>query len=205
MDLLPERIRYEPGEVARFQVRSPFREATALITVEREGIVEARIQPLSGHLPVIEVPIRPGFAPNVFVSVLAVRGRVDGFQPTAIADLGKPAYRLGIAEIRVGWKEHELKVRVRPDRERYQVRETSKVSIEVVTPSGAPLSQGEIAVAAVDEGQRQLGTAVGHDGASTVLVVDLYSADASCWKAPLWAEGLAARWGRGKTANAHAL
>lgn len=156
MDVLPERVRYEPGETARFQVRSPFREATALITVEREGIVEARVQPLSGHSPVVEVPIRPGFAPNVFVSVLAVRGRVDGFQPTAIADLGKPAYRLGIAEIRVGWKEHELKVRVRPEHERYQVRETSKVSIEVVTPSGAPVPHGEVAVAAVDEGLLEL-------------------------------------------------
>ena len=40
MDLLPESRRYEPGQRARFQVRMPFRQATALITVEREGIAE---------------------------------------------------------------------------------------------------------------------------------------------------------------------
>ena len=156
MDLLPERERYEPGETARFQVRSPFREATALISIEREGLVEAHIQPLSGHLPIIEVPIGSGFAPNVTVSVLAVRGRIDGFQPTAIADLGKPSYRLGMAEILVGWRDHELKVRVRADKERYQVRERARVNVEVVSASGKPFRGGEVAVAAVDEGLLEL-------------------------------------------------
>ena len=37
IDLLPEKKRYEPGEKASFQVRMPFWEATALVTVEREG------------------------------------------------------------------------------------------------------------------------------------------------------------------------
>ena len=33
-----------------------------------------------------------------------VRGRVADVQPTAMVDLGKPAFKLGIAEIRVGWQ-----------------------------------------------------------------------------------------------------
>ena len=37
IDVLPERRRYQPGETARFQVRMPFREATALVTIDREG------------------------------------------------------------------------------------------------------------------------------------------------------------------------
>ena len=41
MDVLPEQRSYEPGETARFQVRMPFREATALITIEREGIIDS--------------------------------------------------------------------------------------------------------------------------------------------------------------------
>ena len=40
MDVLPERKRYEPGEKAVFQVRMPFRKATALVTVEREGVMD---------------------------------------------------------------------------------------------------------------------------------------------------------------------
>ena len=38
IDLIPEKKRYEPGETAKFQVRMPFRTATVLVTVEREGV-----------------------------------------------------------------------------------------------------------------------------------------------------------------------
>jgi len=77
IDLLPEKKRYEPGEKAIFQVRMPFREATALITVEREGVVEAWVKKVSGKEPIIEVPIKGQYAPNVYISALVVRGRVS--------------------------------------------------------------------------------------------------------------------------------
>jgi alpha-2-macroglobulin len=157
IDLLPERRRYEPGEVARFQVRMPFREATALVAIEREGIQEARVVRLSGKAPVIEVPVLPGYAPNMFVSVLAVRGRVAGLQPTALVDLGRPAFKLGLAEIQVGWRAHELKVQVAAERPVYRVRETAAVRITVKTADGqAPPPGSEVALAAVDEGLLEL-------------------------------------------------
>jgi hypothetical protein len=157
MDLIPERRRYEPGETAVFQVRMPFREATALVSVEREGVLETWIRKISGHEPVIEIPIQGRHAPNIFVSVLAVRGRTGAVQPTAMADLGKPAYKLGIAELRVGWREHELKVSVTADRSVYKIRETVKVSIRALTADGkAPPAGSEVALAAVDEGLLEL-------------------------------------------------
>ena len=157
MDLLPEKKRYEPGETAVFQARMPFKEATALITVEREGVTESWVRKLSGEKPVIEVPIKGSYAPNVFVSALVVRGRVGDVQPTALVDLGKPAYKLGIAEIMVGWKEHELKVNVSPDRQVYKVREKARVKIRARTVDDkAPPAGSEVAVAAVDEGLLEL-------------------------------------------------
>jgi uncharacterized protein YfaS (alpha-2-macroglobulin family) len=157
MDVIPEAKRYEPGETARFQVRMPFRNATALITVEREGVGETFVKELSGKEPVIELPVRGNWAPNVFISVLAVRGRVNDAQPTATVDLGRPAFRLGIAEIQVGWKAHELKVNVSTDRSVYKVRETVKAKIAVTAADGRSLPPGsEVAVAAVDEGLLEL-------------------------------------------------
>jgi alpha-2-macroglobulin len=157
MDVIPERKRYEPGETAVFQVRMPFREATALITVEREGLLETFVQPLTGKAPVIRLPLRGHYAPNVFVSVLAVRGRVAGVQPTALVDLGKPAFRLGIAEISVGWRAHELKVNVRTELAVYKVREEARVAVRVSRADGsAPPPGTEIALAAVDEGLLEL-------------------------------------------------
>jgi uncharacterized protein YfaS (alpha-2-macroglobulin family) len=157
MDVIPERRRYEPGETASFQVRMPFREATALVTVEREGVIESFVQPLSGNTPVVRVPVKGGHAPNVFVSVLAVRGRVSDVAPTALVDLGKPAFRMGVAEISVGWKAHELGVKVSADRSVYKVRDKARVTIQVTQrATGKPAAGGEVAIAAVDEGLLEL-------------------------------------------------
>lgn len=157
IDLVPEKQAYEPGETARLQVRMPFREATALVTVQREGVGEARVVHLTAEDPVIEVPVRGEHAPNVFVSVLVVRGRVGDVQPTATLDLGRPAFRLGIAELRVDWKTHRLGVRVTSDRETYRVRETARVEVAVTRPNGLPAPAGsEVAIAAVDEGLLEL-------------------------------------------------
>lgn len=157
IDLLPEKKLYEQGETARFQVRMPFREATALVTVEREGVMDWYVKEISGKMPVIEVPVKGNYAPNVFVSVLAVRGRVGDVQPTAIVDLARPAYKLGIAGINVGWKAHELRVKVSTDKSLYRVREKAKVTVSVNTADGqAPPSGSEVALAAVDEGLLEL-------------------------------------------------
>src|SRR5581483_10748116 len=127
MDLIPEKKRYEPGETAVFQVRMPFRTATALVTVERVGIVESFVKELSGKKPVIQIPVKGNYSPNIFVSVLAVRGRVGDPQPTALVDLGRPSYKLGIAEINVGWKAHEIKVQLSADKQTYRVRQKARV------------------------------------------------------------------------------
>jgi uncharacterized protein YfaS (alpha-2-macroglobulin family) len=165
MDVLPEKKTYEAGETARFQVRMPFREATALVTVEREGVMSSFVTHLQGKEPVVEVPIAGNYAPNVFVSVLAVRGRVahaehkssdSAASPveeiSALVDLNKPAFRLGIAAVKVGWKPHRLDVRVTSERTTYKVREHAPISIRVTRADGASLPPGtEVAIAAVDQ------------------------------------------------------
>jgi alpha-2-macroglobulin len=157
IDLLPEKKAYNPGDTATFQVRSPFRSATVLVTVEREGILDAYVRKISGKEPLITVPVKGNYAPNVFVSALCVRGRVGGTKPTALFDPGKPAYRLGISEIRVGRKAHELKVTVTADSDSYKVRGKARVRIKVTKDGGGPLPKGaEVAVAAVDEGLLEL-------------------------------------------------
>ena len=50
--------------------------------------------------------------------------------------LSKPSYRLGAAEIRVGWKPHRLDVSVTPDRSTFRVREQARVKIHVARADG---------------------------------------------------------------------
>ncbi len=177
MDLIPEAKAYKAGETAKLQVRMPFREATALVTVEREGVLSSFVTQLSGKDPVVSVPLPSAYAPNVYVSVMAVRGRVggfklwtakiardwglpflskDGYEPTALVDLAKPSYRIGMAKIRVGWEGHTLGVSVKPDKTRYAVRETAQVDVAVKAPKGKLPPSTEIAFAAIDEALLQL-------------------------------------------------
>lgn len=166
MDLLPEQREYETGDRARLQVRMPFRSATALVTVMREGVVDSFVTRLSGRKPVIDLPIKDSYSPNVYVSVLAVRGRVASSTTrsgrgsddiTAMVDLAKPAYKFGMAELKVGWKPHRLDVRVTPERSTYKIRERARVTIRVARANGQPLPAGtELAIAAVDEGLLEL-------------------------------------------------
>ena len=157
IDLIPDKQRYEPGEKAVFQVRMPMREATALITVEREGIIDGFVLKLSGTNPSVEVPIKGSYAPNVFVSAFCVRGRTNEGKPTAFLDLAKPTFKLGIAGISVGWRAHELKVHVTSDRNTYKIREKARFFVKVRTMDGRPLPAGsEVAFAVVDDSLLEL-------------------------------------------------
>jgi hypothetical protein len=157
MDLIPESRHYEIGDKARFHLRMPFEFAQVLISVEREGVLDAWVTEVKRDNPVIEVPIKPEYGPNVFVSALAVRGRIGGVQPTAMVDLGKPAYRMGETEIQVGWSGYALKVAVETDKPTYHTRDKVKVKIKVRRPDGSlPGKDAEIALAAVDEGLLEL-------------------------------------------------
>jgi uncharacterized protein YfaS (alpha-2-macroglobulin family) len=181
IDVIPEKRAYRANETARFQVRTPFREATALVSVEAGGIIESFVQPLSRFNPVIELPVKAAWGPNVFVSVLAVRGRLTPLrwysffkwgwrepiawfkewwtplQPTAMVDLAKPAFRLGLAEIAVGTEAFKLDVEVSADKSEYRPREEATVRLRVTTPEGRPAPAGaEIAFAAVDQALLEL-------------------------------------------------
>ena len=178
MDVVPEAPEYAAGANARLQVRMPFRTATALVSVLRDGVVDSFVTQLSGKDPVVEVKLKRGYAPNVYVSVLAVRGRVAGWRlwladlarrwdlpwisrdaasPTALIDLAKPSYRLGMAKIRVGWDDHRLAVKVATDAPTYGVRKIAQAAVTVTPPKGRALPAGsEIAFAAVDEALLQL-------------------------------------------------
>ncbi|MGN1055598.1 MAG: alpha-2-macroglobulin family protein [Comamonas sp.] len=184
MDVLLEKDRYAPGETAKIQVRMPFREATALVTVEREGVLHAQLVQLKGQDPTFELPVQPGWGPNVYVSVLALRGRLyevpwysfftwgykmprqwwnafwnngqDYVAPTAMVDLSKPAFRLGVAELKVQDTSQQLQVSVQADKSSYQIRDKAEVTIRVRMPDGSPAAHTEVAVAAVDKALLEL-------------------------------------------------
>src|SRR5439155_10415955 len=75
IDLIPEKKSYKPGETARIMIKSPWEKATALLTTEREGVRTWKEFQLTSTQQTITVPINDTDIPNVFVSMLLVKGR----------------------------------------------------------------------------------------------------------------------------------
>ena len=53
VELVPDKKTYEPGDVARILMKSPFSEADALVTVERAGIYRKERVHLTGSMPTL--------------------------------------------------------------------------------------------------------------------------------------------------------
>jgi hypothetical protein len=184
IDVLAEKKNYQPGETARFQVRSPFRFATALVSIEREGVIDAQVVQLDGKDPTVSLQVKPEWGPNVYVSVLALRGRLRevpwysfftwGFRaprewwtafryedkeyvaPTALVDLSKPAFRLGVTKINVGTQGYRIDVTVASDKPSYPVRGKAQITITGKLPDGKPAAGAEVTLAAVDQALLEL-------------------------------------------------
>ncbi|HET9555463.1 MAG TPA: alpha-2-macroglobulin family protein [Anaeromyxobacteraceae bacterium] len=152
LELVADKEKYEPGETARILVKSPWPEAEALLTVEREGVSLARRVRLAGAATTLEVPITEESIPNVFASVVLVRGRVAAPEKGAEeADPGRPAVKVGYVQLAVEKRAKRLSVSVRPDGQEKRPRDKVKVDVEVKDARGRGVP-AEVTVWAVDEG-----------------------------------------------------
>ncbi|MEQ1601992.1 MAG: MG2 domain-containing protein [Methylophilaceae bacterium] len=182
MEVIPERREYEVGDTAKLQVHTPFNTSTALVSVEREGIVQHFVQILHRGDAVIKIPVGENWGPNVVVSVLAVRGRIVEVpwysffdwgwrspgawwqamrtgvpQATAMVDLARPSFKFGMTRLDIGRKGNALNVTVTTDKAVYQPRAKVQVDIQVQRPNGKPVAAGtEVTVAAVDRALLEL-------------------------------------------------
>ncbi|MFN2200993.1 MAG: Ig-like domain-containing protein, partial [Caldilineaceae bacterium] len=88
IEIVADKTKYAPGDVARILVPSPFQgNTTALVTEEQTGVLNAEVRTLTANSEMLEIPITEQHIPNVYVSVLLVKG-VDETNPY-------PAMRIG--------------------------------------------------------------------------------------------------------------
>jgi uncharacterized protein YfaS (alpha-2-macroglobulin family) len=149
LDVRVDQATYKVGDVAQLFVKNPYPGATALVTVERYGVLDRRIQRLDTATPVIRIPVKPEYLPGAYVSVVIMSPRQTMPVKHGV-DLGKPALRMGYATLRVDDPYRELAVTVTPDRAEAKPREAVSVELRA-TPrhdSGEPVS---FAVAVLDE------------------------------------------------------
>ncbi|HLU66552.1 MAG TPA: MG2 domain-containing protein [Kofleriaceae bacterium] len=148
MSLVASKSEYLPGETARIVARTGLKSPTALVTLERNGILSARVIELETASQGIEIPIAAAHAPNVYASVAMVSGR------TGEGDRHRPRFKMGVVELAVSSEQNRLEVAIATDKESYQPGEAVSGTVRL-TSAGRPVV-GEIALSVADEGVLQL-------------------------------------------------
>ncbi len=149
IDLIPEKTSYAPGETARILVQSPFERATALVTVEREGVLSSRVVEIEGSAPQIEVELTEAHLPNAFVSVVLLHGR--SARPVSDLDPGAPQFRMGLVNLPVDPGSRRLTVEIEPRSDTMRPGEEVTVDLRVLDADGRGVA-GEVAFSAADAG-----------------------------------------------------
>jgi uncharacterized protein YfaS (alpha-2-macroglobulin family) len=151
IELVPEKKTLKPGDTARIMIKSPWEHATALVTTEREGVRSWKPFELTSTQQTISVPVTEADIPNVFVSVLLIKGRSKEAVTEDASDPGKPAFRLGYTELTVVDAAKRLKVDVKANRDEYRPAAKAKIDVTVRDPKGHG-ARSEVTLWAVDYG-----------------------------------------------------
>ena len=148
MTLIASKPEYEPGDTARLVAQANLKDPTALITIERDGIIEARVKKLASATEGVELAIADAWAPNVYAGVALVTGR------RGAGDRNRPLFKMGMVELKVTSDHKQLDVALSLDRATVRPGENVTGKIRV-THAGAPV-KAEVSLSAADEGILQL-------------------------------------------------
>lgn len=146
IDLKVEKEVYEVGETAKILVLSPWEKAKMVVTKERKTIMDYRVMDLTSTQQVIEVPITEKDIPNIFVSVVLIKGRGSE------EEQDKPQIRIGYAKISVEHQKKKLNVTIESDKEEYKPAENCKIKVNVKDFYKNNVAGAEVTLWAVDIG-----------------------------------------------------
>ncbi|MEI2692860.1 MAG: alpha-2-macroglobulin family protein [Anaerolineae bacterium] len=143
IELVADQPLYQVGDTAKVLVPHPYEgPVEALVTIERGTIIEVQQITLDGNSETIEVPIIEDHVPNVFVSVVIVKGQ------DATNDLG--SFKLGLVELPVDNTVKEIQLTLTPNAEVLRPGETVTFTVQATDWQGKPL-QAEISLALIDK------------------------------------------------------
>lgn len=145
IDLIADADSYSVNDEAEILIASPFQGVThALVTVERGDVLKTEVIRMETNSHVYRLPIEANFAPNVYVSVMLVKG-VDETSPFT-------QFRYGVVQLGVETDRLNLNVEVTPDLEEGEFAGPGdEVTLNVKTTDwqGEPVS-AEVGVGVTD-------------------------------------------------------
>ena len=143
INLIADKSSYQPGETAEILIPSPYAQPHyALVSVERNHILRHEVIRLESNSAVYRLPIQPEDMPNIYVSVVLIKGSQADGQP---AD-----YKVGILPLQVSTQAKELKVTVSASQAKAEPGSQLDYQITVTDVQGRPV-QAELSLDLVDK------------------------------------------------------
>ncbi len=142
LELETDKPSYAPGDTLRLLVKSPVT-TTALVTIERDEVHDEVIVPVKGGTTV-ELPIKPEYAPNVWV-------KVQLWKPSDNAWDAREGQLLTAERlVPVPASDRRLTVEVVPDAPTAAPGETARLTVRVRDAAGRPVD-AQVSLALVDK------------------------------------------------------
>jgi len=142
-ELAAEKTIYKIGEIAKFTLQSPIKTGKMFVSIEKDdAVLDTFVQDITSNAPVITLPIKESYLPNIYVKVFAIGKNPGDKLPTF-----KRA--LSIAKIVTDFK--KLSVSVSTDKKSYLPGDKIGVNIKVTDSTGKAVPNANGSLSVVDE------------------------------------------------------
>ncbi|HET9378115.1 MAG TPA: MG2 domain-containing protein [Chthoniobacterales bacterium] len=147
IDLVPDKAEYHPGETARVLVKSPYSGEAILNVARGTEILRSQRLTLNGNTPTVEVPVLATDAPNIYVSVILIRGSTASTRRIKV-----PEFRYGITNLSVVDPATKLRIAITPSKPAFEPGEPVDIDLEIKDGFDHPVPNSEVTFFAVDDG-----------------------------------------------------
>ncbi len=151
--LIPDKESYQPGDIARILVQSPFTPAEGMLTVSRSGILSTERFLIEDGTITLEVPIEESHIPNLQIQVdlMGSAPRLDD-QGEAVENVPpRPAYAVGQLTLNIPPLQRTLELELTPALTEIEPGGQTFVDLHLVDALGRPVPDAELALVVVDE------------------------------------------------------
>ncbi|WCL50107.1 alpha-2-macroglobulin family protein [Leptospira sp. GIMC2001] len=153
IQLTTDKPKYNIGDTAKIIIKSPYPEARAILSIERDQLYWSKSINIKGNSEPIEIPIKAEYLPNVEFNVVLLSGRMEAPKDLSDEDrrefkgydFGIPKVKMGAVHLKVNLDSKNAPLEVQLDKAEYSPR--SKVTVKIKT-----LPKAEILLAVSDRG-----------------------------------------------------
>jgi uncharacterized protein YfaS (alpha-2-macroglobulin family) len=136
----PDKKIYQPGEMAKIMITAPLsgkEHSDLIVAIEGNKLHEVRSLPMDATAKLVEIPIKAGYAPNIYVTATLVGPKRQFYNQSTL--------------LKVSPEAHFLHVSIKTDKPKYKPGETATYTIIATHANGKPAPRTELSLGVVDE------------------------------------------------------